>query len=174
MARLLDENPLPDGVGVDLVLFDLEDLGEPVTHEQEDLGVIDSTRIPFAIGSAIFVRDNPTYRPAWGVLLDMVGDPGLSIPKEGFSARYAPAVVDRLWAAAERTGATAFLDNLGPPIEDDHVPFLAQQIPVVDLIHAPFPETWHTTRDTAENVSAASLGQVGRVLAEALWGEDAP
>ena len=42
----------------------------------------------------------------------MVGDPGLSIPKEGFSVRYAPAVVDRLWAAAERVGSTAFLDNL--------------------------------------------------------------
>jgi hypothetical protein len=104
----------------------------------------------------------------------MVGDPALLIPQEGYSIRYARPVVERVWAAARRVGAEAFADNLGPAIEDDHVPFLAQRIPVVDLIHAPFPNTWHTTQDTPENVSAASLGQVGRVLAELLWGEVAP
>lgn len=174
MARLLQATPLPDGTGVDLVLFDLEDLGENVSEEEEEYGVPDTTRLPFAIGSAEFVRTNPGYRPAWGVLLDMVGDPGLLIPQEGYSVRYARPVVERVWAAARRVGADAFADGLGPAIEDDHVPFLAQRIPVVDLIHVPFPNTWHTTSDTPENVSAASLGQVGRVLAELLWGEVAP
>lgn len=174
MARLLKDHPLPEGTGVDLVFFDLEDLGEEPDHELEERGVVDTTAVPFAIGSREFVRTNPGYRPAWGLLLDMVGDPALLIPQEGFSVRYARPVVDRIWAAARRVGAPAFADNLGPAIEDDHVPFLAQGIPVVDLIHTPFPNTWHTTSDTAENVSAESLGQVGRVLAELLWGEVAP
>jgi hypothetical protein len=174
MARLLQTTPLPEGTGVDLVLFDLEDLGEHPDHELEEEGIAQPELLPFAIGSREFVRTNPTYRPAWGVLLDMVGDPGLLIPQEGYSVRYARPVVERVWAAARRVGADAFADNLGPAIEDDHVPFLAQGIPVIDLIHVPFPNTWHTTQDTPENVSPASLGQVGRVLVELLWGEVAP
>ncbi len=104
----------------------------------------------------------------------MVGDPGLSMPREGFSMRYAGPTVDRIWAAARRVGSTAFEEGLGGAIEDDHVPFLGAGIPVADLIHSPFPATWHTTADIPEHVSAASLGQVGRVLAELLWGEVAP
>ncbi len=166
MARLLDEHERDGEAGVDIVLFDLEDLGTIGTS------VPDSLRVPFAIGSEIFVRDNPQYRPAWGILLDMVGDTNLRLPQEGFSVRYAPEVVDRVWAAARRVGATAFVDEVGPPIQDDHVPFLRQGIPVVDLIQTPFPSTWHTTADTPENVSAESLGQIGRVLVELLWGAE--
>ena len=174
MARLMHARPLPDGVGVDVVLFDLEDLGEEPDHELEEQGLVDSTALPFAIGSREFVRTNPGYRPAWGVLLDMVGGADLLIPKEGYSIRYARPVVDRIWAAARRVGAPAFAEGLGPPIEDDHVPFLAQGIPVVDLIAVPFPDQWHTTSDTVEHIRAESLGQVGRVLAELIWGEVTP
>ena len=174
VARLLKDHPLPAGTGVDIVLFDLEDLGEVQDHDEEEAGIVDTTLVPFAIGSREFVRTNPTYRPGWGLLLDMVGDADLLIPQEGYSIRYARPVVERIWAAARRAGAPAFADNLGPAIEDDHLPFLAQGIPVVDLIHAPFPNTWHTTSDTPANVSAASLGQVGGVLAELLWGEVPP
>lgn len=167
IARLLDLHERDAETGVDIVLFDLEDLGTT------DAAVPDSLRVPFAIGSELFVQHNPQYRPAWGVLLDMVGDSDLRIPKEGFSVRYAPEVVERVWAAARRAEAPAFLDEAGAAIQDDHVPFLRQGIPVVDLIHTPFPDTWHTTADTPENVSPASLGQVGRVLVELLWGEEA-
>ncbi len=166
IARLLEEHDRDAETGVDIVLFDLEDLGTI------DPAVPDSLRLPFAIGSEIFVRDNPQYRPAWGVLLDMVGDADLRLPQEGYSVQHAPAVVERVWAAARRAGAPAFVDEVGPPIQDDHVPFLRQSIPVIDLIQTPFPDTWHTTSDTPANVSAESLGQVGRVLVELLWGED--
>ena len=164
MARLLAESP--PGPGVDLVLFDLEDLGE------SDFAT-DSTAVPFALGSAVFVRDNPQYRPAYGVLLDMVGDRDLVIPKEGYSQQAAPEVVERVWAAARRVGADAFVDRVGAPVFDDHVPFLQAGIPVVDLIHNPFPDTWHTTADTPDRVRAESLQQVGDVLVELLWGEPA-
>ena len=166
IARLLDAEPLARRVGVDVVLFDLEDLGTI------DPDVPPDRRVPFAMGSEMFVRDNPGYRPAWGVLLDMVGDRNLRIPKEGYSAEYAPEVVERVWASARRVGAAAFLDEAGPAIHDDHVPFLREGIPVVNLIQTPFPDTWHTTRDTPENVSAESLGQVGRVLVDLLWGAE--
>ena len=166
IARLLSAHPLSQPVGIDVVLFDLEDLGT------SDPAVGPDRRVPFAMGSEMFVLNNPGYRPEWGVLLDMVGDRNLRLPKEGFSVRYAPAVVERVWAAARRAGATAFLDEVGPPVQDDHVPFLREGIPVVDVIQQPFPDTWHTTADTPENVSAESLGQVGRMLVELLWGAE--
>ena len=166
IARLLHAEPLRQPVGVDVVLFDLEDSGTA------DPAVAPDQRVPFAMGSEMFVLNNPGYRPAWGVLLDMVGDRDLRLPKEGYSVQYAPGVVDRVWAAARRAGATAFLDEVGPAIHDDHVPFLREGIPVVDVIQTPFPDTWHTTSDTPENVRAESLGQVGRTLVELLWGAD--
>ncbi|MDX1530417.1 MAG: M28 family peptidase [Rhodothermales bacterium] len=161
LARILHANPLP--YGVDVVLFDLEDAGD---YERTD-----STGTPFAIGSEQFVQMNPEYRPAWGLLLDMVGDRDLRIPKEGYSLQYARPVVERVWAAAERVGADAFVDRPGQAVSDDHVPFLRRGIPVVDLIHTPFPDTWHTTADTPDRVSAESLEQVGEVVVEVLYGD---
>src|SRR5690606_32148742 len=131
IARILHANPL--GIGVDMILFDLEDLG---TAEQVEADAAEA-RIPFAIGSAAFVRNNPTYRPTFGILLDMVGDRNLRIPKEGYSRAYAPRIVEKVWAAAERVGAEAFVDEPGGAVEDDHVPFLRAGIPMVDLIHLP-------------------------------------
>ena len=178
IARLLQAHPLPQNVGIDLVLFDLEDIGEQIGEAEAARlaqgGAGDSLRVPFAVGSQAFVADNPQYRPQFGILLDMVGDTDLRIPKEGYSARYAAPIVDQIWAAARRVGATAFVDENGPAIEDDHIAFLQVGIPVVDLIHAPFPATWHTTADTPDRVSAASLQQVGGVLVELLWSPGRP
>ncbi len=164
MARLLAESPAP--VGVDLVFFDLEDMGEPGFGE-------DSAAVPYAIGSEAFASQNPTYRPAYGILLDMVGDRDLRIPKEGYSMQAAPEIVAMVWSAAERVGATAFAPETGAPIYDDHIAFLQRGIPMIDLIQTPFPDTWHTTADTMDRLSAESLAQVGRTLVEVLWGLEA-
>lgn len=173
LARLLSRHPVPQPVGIDLVLFDVEDAGEQLSPEETARlaqgGVGDTLRVPFAIGSQAFVAANPGYRPQFGILLDMVGDPALRLPKEGYSARYAPRIVEMVWAAARRVGAPAFVDKVGAAVEDDHIAFLQVGIPVVNLIQTPFPATWHTTADTPEHVSAASLEQVGRVLVEILW-----
>lgn len=161
LARLLAETPAAAG-GVDLIFFDLEDLGE---YETET----DTLALPFAIGSEAFVAQNPQYRPAWGVLLDMVGDRNLVIPQEAYSRQYAPALVERIWDAAERVGATAFVRQPGGAVIDDHIAFLRVGIPMVNLIHQPFPDTWHTVRDTPEYVAVESLQQVGDVVVELIW-----
>jgi hypothetical protein len=46
---------------------------------------------------------------------------------------------------------------------DDHIPFKNRGIPAVDIIDFDYPH-WHTTADTADKVSAASLERVGRTL----------
>ena len=165
IARILHAHPLD--IGVDIVLFDLEDLGTSSQFEADS----SVAHVPFAIGSAAFVQNNPTYRPTYGILLDMVGDTNLRIPQEAYSRTYARRVVAKVWDAAERVGAEAFVDEPGGAVEDDHVPFLRAGIPVVDLIQTPFPDTWHTTADTPDRVSAESLRQVGEVLVEVLWSE---
>ncbi|MEM6337464.1 MAG: M28 family peptidase, partial [Bacteroidota bacterium] len=160
MARLFADQP-PEA-GIDIVFFDLEDQGNLP-------GDSAMASIPYALGSEIFVRDTPNYRPSYGILLDMVGDANLRIPREANSERYAKAVLDRVFEAAEAVGADAFKDELGQAIVDDHLPFLRKGIPVVDLIHTPFVPYWHTTEDTPDKCSPESLGQVGDVLIELLY-----
>lgn len=149
LARVVSQSAPP--VTVDLVFFDLEDMGK-----------IDG--LPYAMGSKAFVKANPDYRPSAGVIVDMVCDKSLSIPRERHSQKRAKAVLDQLWAIAASQEATAFKNRRGTFITDDHLPFLDAGIPVVDLIHWPFPSYWHSRGDTLENCSPHSLEQVGRVL----------
>lgn len=149
LARLLKQNRPP--VTVDLVFFDLEDMGN-----------IDGR--PFAIGAEAFVARNKFYRPSAGAIVDMVCDKNLRLPKERFSYNGAIAIQDRIWQIAKDQNASGFIDQIGPPVQDDHVPFLKAGIPVVDIIHHRFPHYWHTHRDTLDKCSSASLKQVGNVL----------
>ena len=165
MARLLAEQP-PD-VGVDLVFFDLEDIGDDLGPDAN----LSTTANPFAIGSQRFVEENPEYRPEFGILLDMVCDADLRIPKESYSTTHAGHVVERVWEAADRVGASAFLDEAGGPVVDDHVAFLQRGIPVINLIHYPFPPTWHTMADVPSACSAESLQQIGDVLVEVVYSD---
>ena len=62
-------------------------------------------------------------------------------------------------------------DAEGWAVEDDHVPFLEQGIPVVAIVQTPFPSYWHTRSDTPDRCSRNSLQQVGNVLVEGMYGE---
>lgn len=145
----------PPAFGVDMIFFDGEDFG----HE----GDWDD----YFLGSIAWVRDHPDYKVEWGVILDMVGDAKLTIRKEGASAAGASQVVERLWAAAGRVGAKAFLDEPQSEMLDDHRAFLKKGIPVALLIDFDYP-FFHTDEDTPDRCSAESLGQVGRTLFEAM------
>ena len=149
LARIFVANPPP--INVDLVFFDLEDMGN-----------IDN--LPFAIGARAFVKRNRFYRPSGGVIVDMVCDKNLTIPQELYSKTQATELVNKLWTIAARQKATVFSKTQGTYIQDDHLPFLEANIPVVDLIHYPFPDYWHTSEDTPDKCSSDSLRQVGNVL----------
>jgi len=164
MARVLHSNP-PD-IGVDIILFDLEDLGD--NHEGKNSN---EGKTPFAIGSEYFAEHYSHYRPTFGILLDMVGDKNLRIPKEGNSLTYAADIIDKVWAAAEKVDATVFKNEIGSAVMDDHVAFIKRGIRVINLIHNPFPSYWHTLEDTPDKCSAQSLQQVGNVLIEVIYNE---
>jgi Zn-dependent M28 family amino/carboxypeptidase len=94
----------------------------------------------------------------------MVCDKNLSIPQELYSKTQATELVNKLWEIAAQQEATVVSENQGAYIQDDHLPFLEANIPVVDLIHYPFPDYWHTSEDTLDKCSSDSLRQVGNVL----------
>lgn len=153
MAAVWKDEPPP--VGVDLIFFDGEDFGEGEDWDE------------YFLGSKAWARGHPDYRPEWGVVLDMVGDASLRLRKERDSLARAPSVVKRLWDAAERVGSEAFADETGGRLLDDHTAFLNSGVPVALVID--FQYRWfHTTGDTPDKCSAASLGQVGRAVMEAV------
>ena len=153
MAELWQSQP-PE-VGIDLIFFDGEDFGRG--QELDD----------YFLGSKAWMRDFPDYRPEWGVVLDMVGDADLSIRQERVSSNRRPAVYERLWSAAARVKAEHFVAETGGVVYDDHTAFLEKGLPVVLLID--FHYKWfHTTADTPDKCSPASLGEVGRTVMEAV------
>ena len=155
MARAWKADPPP--VGVDLIFFDGEEFGR--TDSIED----------HLVGSNAWVRDHPEYKPEWGVVLDMVGDSSLHIPKERVSAARACKAVRRIWEAAGRVGSTAFTDSFYRHVWDDNLAFIDRGIPVALLIDPQY-RWFHTTEDLPDKCSAQSLGQVGRAVMEAIYG----
>ena len=154
IARLLSSQRAP--IIVDLVFFDLEDMGE-----------IDN--LPFSIGASEFVAKNRFYRPTAGVIVDMVCDRDLVIPRESYSRDLAEKLQDKIWRIAAQQQAEVFVDRDGSYVNDDHLPFLKAGLKVVNLIHSPFPKSWHTSNDSIERCSPKSLQQVGNVLKELIY-----
>jgi len=168
MARQFHlKNP---GVGVDIVLFDLEDWGPPT-----DLRM--SKEEYWGLGSQYWAK-NPHvygYNAQFGILLDMVGAAGPRFPKEGYSTEYARYYQDKVWQQAQDLGyGDYFLSEKGPAISDDHV-FVNKylKVPSIDIIdlrpessNGTFFEYWHTTGDNLPVIDKESLGITGTVL---LW-----
>jgi len=97
------------------------------------------------------------------ILLDMVGQESVQIPMEGYSLQYAPDWTNAVFERAGTLGLAGLVAVPGRPIYDDHVPFLAEGIPAVDLIDFEYPE-WHTTSDLPAACSSVSLFQTGSLL----------
>ena len=131
------------------VFFD----GEEAPPESDDF-LRDGLR-----GSKVAAR---VYRRAEAmILLDLVGDRRLSIPREQGSNR-------RLWAqlraAARRQGKlAAFPNRTTATVLDDHVPFQRAGVPAIDVIDFDFA-CWHRRCDDLTAVSARSLDTVGETV----------
>ncbi len=151
LARVLHEQR--PSRGVILVLFDGEDQGK--------------TSSQMFLGSRHFAKEYRGPKPEWGVLLDMVGDEDLEIPMEGYSRKHAPAVVERVWQAAEELGSQVFVRRRGAWIMDDHLLLQKAGIPCIAVIDFNYPY-WHTLADTPDKCSADSLQIVGEVMLKVL------
>lgn len=99
------------------------------------------------------------------LLLDMVGEKdGQRFRWEANSFQSAPEQLAAIWQVAADLGyGEHFAEERRGPITDDHLPFIQIGIPAVDIIDLDYPY-WHTTDDTLDKISAASLERVGQVV----------
>ena len=171
-ARNFHDQPLRENMGVDIILFDLEDYGP--RHDQAEL-YYDDERNFWALGSQYWAA-NPHvrgYKALFGILLDMVGGPNPSFKKEYYSRNYAYSICNEVWEYANSIGyGQYFVDEAGTPISDDHLPLNEiAGIPTIDIIDLQpnssnecFPEVWHTLNDNINNIDKNTLKMVGNVL----------
>jgi hypothetical protein len=178
-ARLFKAQPLPEKLGIDIVLFDLEDYG-PHTEEAEKY--YDGETNYWALGSQYWAKHPHVYgyKAYYGILLDMVGGSEPSFPKEYYSQGYAGWVSNKVWRKAFDLGYRPFFSNeMGTAISDDHIPMNEiAGIPTIDIIDLQpnssnecFPEVWHTLSDNLENIDKTTLGMVGDVLLHVIYEE---
>lgn len=154
-------------VGVDILFTDLEDSG--ISSEQG------GDNMTWSIGAQQWVKEwpygNDEALPRYGILLDMVGGAGAKFHKEGYSAKYAGTITERLWAAAKALGhGETFIPATGGYVMDDHVITNNAGIPTADIIEnqnpstGSFPPYWHTTGDNLEKLSPKTLAAVGQTV----------
>lgn len=161
---------------VDIVFFDVEDMGTPRFYtgmERSDT---------WCLGSQLWATDyannikpsnsEASNRYQYGIVLDMVGAPDATFPREMYSTNYAGNYQQKIWDTAKKLGyGSMFTNQQSYPITDDHyyVNYIAG-IPCVDVIHydvrnaTGFPFWWHTRQDDMSNISKSTLQAVGEVV----------
>ena len=174
VCRLLQGKPAQ--VGVDMICFDAEDLGTPQWAEDR-LGSADT----WCLGSEFWARRAKAdgYKARYGILLDMVGGRGATFSREGISMQFAQAIVNRVWQLAGQLGYRQFFPlNDGSYITDDHINVNEiAGIPCIDIIPyyregpSSFGPTWHTVKDTPENIDPNVLEAVGQTLTQLIYNE---
>ena len=164
------------GIGVDIIFFDVEDYGPP-----QDQKVNEDTGDWWGLGSQYWAHQQhvENYFARYGILLDMVGAPGATFLKEGFSMDYGSEIVDQVWRTANRIGYSGyFFFEKGTYITDDHYYInKIKNIPTIDIIHldrtssSGFYHTWHTTEDNLSNIDKNTLKAVGQTLLTVIYEE---
>lgn len=161
-------NTSPSNVGVDIILFDLEDYG---TSGDEN---------SWCLGSQYWAQHlhKPNYFANFGVLLDMVGGPNAIFPKEQNSVDFASAVVDKVWKTAGELGyGNYFVPQTKSFVGvDDHIFVNRAGIPCIDIIEynqvkGGFGDYHHTHDDNMSVIDKNTLKAVGQTLMEVIYNE---
>jgi hypothetical protein len=99
------------------------------------------------------------------ILLDMVGDKDLEIPREDNSSGW---LVEAIQSTARQNGFAKYFPNRNHSITDDHIHFLEAGVSAVNLIDFDYGDEdnsyWHTKEDTLDKINAQSLKIVGDVV----------
>lgn len=159
-------------IGVDFLFTDVEDYG---SHTEDPAG-----ESSWALGAQYFAANSPyapADRPAFGILLDMVGGRGARFYREYFSENAAQWVNTKVWKAARDEGVSRFVDEQRGAVTDDHIFITRAGIPCIDIIECANPQTgsfppyWHTMSDNLSVIDPATLSDVGRTLMRVIFTE---
>lgn len=55
-------------------------------------------------------------------------------------------------------------NSLNAGIEDDHIPFLRRDVPILHMIPVPFPEVWHKMNDNADAIDVTTVENISKIL----------
>jgi glutaminyl-peptide cyclotransferase len=149
-----------DGYSVWLVYFD----GEEAIQSWSDT---DSTYGSRHL-AARWGRDGTLGQIKAFMLADMIGDKDLDIQRETNSTPWLVALVGQ---AAKKFGYERYFFQKDMAVEDDHLPFVARDVPsvdVIDLDYGPNNSYHHTAQDTMDKISAHSLTIDGDVFMETI------
>jgi glutaminyl-peptide cyclotransferase len=180
IARVLKSAKAPD-VGIDIILFDGEDWGEPEGAQSADQ-LPSGYKEWWCLGSQYWSmhKHKPGYSAYYGILLDMVGAHDAKFYREGTSLQFAPTVVERVWKRAAKLGYShVFVPQNVQSILDDHY-FVSStgKIPMIDIIHHEpassnfFGDFHHTRKDNMELISAQKLQIVADVVLNVVYYEE--
>ena len=181
IARQLGQNPQP-GAGVDIIFFDGEDYGEPQEYKDQEPGR-QQEAVYWCLGSQYWARNKHKvgYSAYFGILLDMVGAKDAMFYREGYSRKYAPNVVKRVWAWGNELGYGRYFQYKdSDPIIDDHLYMNAAGVPSIDIIEFDpasefyFGDYHHTLKDNMEIISRETLKAVGETVMHVVYHEPAP
>lgn len=157
LARIIAQKP-PSQFGVDLVFFDLEDMGSYNKNET------------WCLGSSYFAQNYSGNLPEKAIVVDMIGDADLLIEMEYYSYHNSPQLVNEIWNTAHDLGFQQFNSKITKRIYDDHYPLIKVGFNAVDIIDFEYPY-WHTLEDTADKCSPKSLYIVGQTLLRIIYQE---
>lgn len=158
MARVLSKHPKA-ALDTELVFFD----GEEAMLENIVLGkdgLYGSTHY------AQSLRQRRT-RPAFAIVLDLVGDPKVPLFVGGDSQ---PRPIAQARKAVTALGLNKAVDFPNTSIVDDHVPLMTfANLPVLHLIgdfkNMPY---WHTDQDTLEQITPGALENAGKLTLQVI------
>lgn len=174
IARVISGSETKPSIGIDIILFDAEDYGQPAD------AMIESAN-SWCLGSQHWSKNPhvPGYKPKFGILLDMVGAANATFPMESNSLYFAPEIVSKVWTTAQRLGYGNYFIQKREfnGITDDHVYVnTLAKIPTIDIIHyrteqSDFGEFHHRHTDNMEIIDKQTLHAVGHTLLEVLYRE---
>ena len=162
-------------VGIDIVLFDMEDYGQ---HDASQFPTMENS---WCLGSQYWAQNphTPSYFANFGILLDMVGGKNATFYKEGESISYASTIVEKVWNTASNLGyGNYFIQEPYEQFTDDHVYInRLTNIPTIDIIafdkeHARFFSHHHKLGDTMDNIDKATLKAVGHTVMDVIYNEE--
>ena len=155
LARVFSEHP--PSVGVDILLTDGEDYGPGIG--QMFLG---------AEYYAKYMSLSEVNSYNYAILLDMIGDMHLDIHPERNSEACAPQIYAAALAISEDLGYNVFKESGSYLIYDDHLALIERGMKIYNFIDFNY-EYWHTTEDTLDKCSPASLEAVGRTVENMIY-----
>ena len=162
-------------IGVDIILFDAEDYGQP---ENSNFPIMQNS---WCLGSQHWSK-NPhktNYFARYGILLDMVGGKNATFRHEENSRFFASDILQKVWSKASKLGFGNYFvfENAQQIIDDHYYVNTIIGIPTIDIIEYDpatknnFNKHWHTHQDNMNNISKETLNAVGQTVLEVIYSE---